>query len=370
MTCKYKVKIKDIQYNYKVQMTDIQSKYKFKIFCTGYDDSEIKDKIDAMYQAFPKVSGEGETITLNDTANTTMAIDLKGNTSQEGTPQDIHVVSGDNSIDIVGKNHFNKDIGEWVARYLTATGTWGGNNALMNIEFIKVEPNTTYTHSWEFGELVNSMGWRQGMWQFCDKNKTPYSRNANQESIGDNSVTFTTDSNCYYVRVAYYGLKKDGENVNVDLTNHTYSDYIKNTQIEKGATATTYQEYKGASYPINLGDIELENGDSIQKINNSWNIVRNNATIEPITDTTLIGQLEALKKAQSYSGQTNISQVNNDAPFTISATALMDLSNLGTSTANTLSTTNINRLETTSIRSSISPDNLEVNNSEETPEEE
>ena len=85
MTCKYKVKIKDIQYNYKVQMTDIQSKYKFKVFCTGYDDSEIKDKIDAMYQAFPKVSGEGETITLNDTVNTTMAIDLKGNTSQETT---------------------------------------------------------------------------------------------------------------------------------------------------------------------------------------------------------------------------------------------------------------------------------------------
>lgn len=85
MTCKYKVKIKDIQYNYKVQMTDIQSKYKFKVFCTGYDDSEIKEKIDAMYQAWPKVSGEGETITLNDTANTTMAIDLKGNTSQETT---------------------------------------------------------------------------------------------------------------------------------------------------------------------------------------------------------------------------------------------------------------------------------------------
>ena len=85
MTCKYKVKIKDIQYNYKVQMADIQSKYKFKVFCTGYDDSEIKEKIDAMYQAWPKVSGEGETITLNDTANTTMAIDLKGNTSQETT---------------------------------------------------------------------------------------------------------------------------------------------------------------------------------------------------------------------------------------------------------------------------------------------
>ena len=43
-------------------------------------------------------------------------------------------------------------------------------------------------------------------------------------------------------------------------------------------------------------------------------------TYETITDTTLIGQLEALKK--SYEGQTNISQTNNDLAFELSVTAL------------------------------------------------
>lgn len=41
-----------------------------------------------------------------------------------------------------------------------------------------------------------------------------------------------------------------------------------------------------------------------------------------ITDTTLISQLEALKTAMSYAGQTNISQINNDAPFILQVTAL------------------------------------------------
>ena len=45
-------------------------------------------------------------------------------------------------------------------------------------------------------------------------------------------------------------------------------------------------------------------------------------TYETITDTTLIGQLETLKK--SYEGQTNISQTNNDLPFELNVTALSD----------------------------------------------
>lgn len=131
MTCKYKVKIKDIQYNYKVQMTDIQSKYKFKVFCTGYDDSEIKEKIDAMYQAWPKVSGEGETITLNDTANTTMAIDLKGNTYQETT-------TGKNKLDLTGLTTRTISAG------ITITPNFNGN-LLQNIRI----SGTPTTSAWQ-----------------------------------------------------------------------------------------------------------------------------------------------------------------------------------------------------------------------------
>ena len=51
-------------------------------------------------------------------------------------------------------------------------------------------------------------------------------------------------------------------------------------------------------------------------------------TNEPITDTTLINQLNAIEKAYAYQNQTNISQVNADKPFIIDATTLLDISNI------------------------------------------
>ena len=47
-----------------------------------------------------------------------------------------------------------------------------------------------------------------------------------------------------------------------------------------------------------------------------------------ITNTTLINQLEAIYNAISYSGQTNITQTNNDLPFIIKASAIYDMQNL------------------------------------------
>ena len=49
-------------------------------------------------------------------------------------------------------------------------------------------------------------------------------------------------------------------------------------------------------------------------------------TYEEITDTTLISQLEAIKK--SYNSQTSISQVNNDLPFELDVVALGELESI------------------------------------------
>ena len=49
---------------------------------------------------------------------------------------------------------------------------------------------------------------------------------------------------------------------------------------------------------------------------------------EEIIDTTLINQLNALESALSKDGQTNISQVNNNLPFIISAEAILSLKNV------------------------------------------
>lgn len=50
--------------------------------------------------------------------------------------------------------------------------------------------------------------------------------------------------------------------------------------------------------------------------------IKETATDIEITDTTLIGQLEALKTVMSYAEQTNISQINDDIPFILKITAL------------------------------------------------
>ena len=51
-------------------------------------------------------------------------------------------------------------------------------------------------------------------------------------------------------------------------------------------------------------------------------------TVTPITNTTLIEQLDNLEKAYSYDTQTNISQTNQDKPFIISYEAILSLRNV------------------------------------------
>ena len=62
-----------------------------------------------------KVSGTGTTLSINNTVNAPMSLTYKGNTLQNGTPtpsspQDIHVVSGDNTINVCGKNLLDTNI--------------------------------------------------------------------------------------------------------------------------------------------------------------------------------------------------------------------------------------------------------------------
>jgi len=55
--------------------------------------------------------------------------------------------------------------------------------------------------------------------------------------------------------------------------------------------------------------------------------VQATSTDIPITDITLITQLNALEQAMSYNNQTNISQENDNLPFILSASALLKNSN-------------------------------------------
>lgn len=64
--------------------------------------------------ALPKITGSGTSITLNNTADSILSNVLNPNTSQDGTPApetpyEIHTISGDNTINIFGRNIIGLD---------------------------------------------------------------------------------------------------------------------------------------------------------------------------------------------------------------------------------------------------------------------
>lgn len=405
--------------NYKVKITDIQTKYKFKVFCTGYDDSEIKEKIDAMYQAWPKASGEGETPTLDNTANATMSIDLKGNTSQDGTPTpddpvDVQVVTGDNTIKVEGKNLFkdkyilapsneNKNAILKAGTYTIAT--CDNNTFGTNIYFKLFDSNgniittgghltstgtqinfSTTSYSYYGGSgagkvtftidndyqlnigLLNSTGTRQVMLvkgTTEDRNYIPYQSQSYAVNLGTMELCKIGDYQDYIYKdnkkwYKYGTIGKavlngsenwnnDGGTQGTDYRHNIYYSSRMTIPIAKGTNGTYLSNY---FTPINIGSDVGELGTFY--MSNTWLVFpdKNKAydldawkswlgtnqpkiyyvlatpTTTEITDTTLISQLEALTGAESYSGQTNISQTNDDKPFIITAKALKDLSNL------------------------------------------
>ena len=305
MNCKYKVKIKRIQYNYRVQMAQLQGKYKFNIFCTGYNDSEIKEKINTMYEAWPKVSGEGETVSLSNTVTAPVTIDLKGNTSQEGTPtpeapQDIHVVSGDNTITVSNSDNTQSQsypinlgeielckIGNYQDSIVKDNGKWFLHKEIGKVVFDGSESwsiNTSYTYNVFYRTLNN------------------YARISNAQ---------TTYCEYYKGIENAAGIADFGNNYNNSIGVRTANDNIKDIYISNNSI-TSASDFK----------------TWLSTHNTVVYYVLANPTYTEITDSTLISQLEAIAGAEGYTGQTNISQTNSDKPFIITATTLKDLSSL------------------------------------------
>ena len=147
-------------------------------------------------------------------------------------PQPVNVVSGDNEINVVGKNLLDKD------NYIT--DSWGPHNGWV----LNLEPGT-YTLSANVklrmikGSEHNSSGW--GNVKFG-------SGNANA-----NTFTFSISENFnQYLWMSY----TDSGGNEVSITKNNVSSL--NVQLEKGSSATTYEPYQGNTYNIDLPEgIEL-----------------------------------------------------------------------------------------------------------------
>lgn len=224
------------------------------------ETNEQVELANMVYNALPKITGNGESITLDDTVNTPLKLELKGNTSQETTsvsngdqydspspdhPQDIEVVTGNNTIKVEGKNLCN-GINQNVYSN-TAVNQCGTNSADSGL-YIPVTSNT-YTISTKITQARYRVA--------CSKNiPTPVPQ------------------------TVYRGVNKDGtsNSITIDTTGYDYlivnATDLTAIQIEKGSTATTYEAYQSASYQVNLGSIELckigTYQDRIYKSNGNW----------------------------------------------------------------------------------------------------
>lgn len=297
----------DKQYYFKIiNQIDYEKLAKFKVATVTFHCQPFKYPLeeDPIEINIQNVTGSGESITLNNTAEAPMKIDLKGNGAS---------VTGDNSIGVCGKNLLPQD--KYIAT-TTINGITYTNNGDGTFNLVGTASANTTIQIIPIGNI--SLEANQPYYLFSSQpyNATTFNLSIAMTNNGTKFIlangTYTPTATPTNVRLQFYIAS--GKSVNA--TN------VK-LMLVKGSTApTTYEPYQSQTYEVDLGDIELNTGDSIQYITGKWYIVRANETQEEITDATLIAQLKALANATSYDTVTHITQNANDNPFILNVTAV------------------------------------------------
>jgi len=219
---------------------------------------------------------QGEYFDLEDALDEPL-IDFKmyGNTSQSGTPtpsspQQVHVVSGDNTIEICGKNLLNVSSDNVYIQALnnpdiTSTYDTTKNRVDYSVNSLPQQYSqagyyysfkTTIGKTYKIkSKFANTTGTPLINVRICsDKTGTTVVNNMTSET----EYTFTSSQETYYLRVWV------GANIGTG-----YIEYAIISDID-----TTYEAYTGNSQLISLGDIELNKistyQDYIYKSNNIW----------------------------------------------------------------------------------------------------
>ncbi len=165
-------------------------------------------------------------------------------------PQDIHVVSGDNDIIVRGngKNLFNKDFHIINGFYINGSGGITSDSTLSYQDyFIEVEQNTEYTISSNVSTIYRIAKYDSSK-NFINR---PYNENA--------STSYTINTgNAKYIKMA-----------------GTLTTALDSLQIEKNSSATTYEPYIGATYPVNLPVENLLPNTGITETNNGITFTKN-----------------------------------------------------------------------------------------------
>lgn len=153
-------------------------------------------------------------------------------------PEDIQVVSGNNTIKILGKNIFNKNNATYSTKlaFNNDYTRFQTSSYSTRIYYIECAPNTTYSISKDIGTIL-----RCGNCNEIPANNVIISSSYSAGS--SNQVTFTTNSDKYI----YIYLLSTSE-----ISTISYESVIETLQVEANSTVTPYEEYQEQSFPINL----------------------------------------------------------------------------------------------------------------------
>lgn len=140
-------------------------------------------------------------------------------------PQDVHVVTGEQTVEVTGKNLCN---GVSQGYWLTSTAQNAGVSANDSGLIVAIQPNTNYTVS------------------------TTASQARYRVAFSDEIYSGTT-------LVCYNGSNRDGTSATITSNSGSHKYLIVNAtdltkvQIEEGSSATTYEPFQSQAYEINLG---------------------------------------------------------------------------------------------------------------------
>ena len=288
--------------------------YKYKL-------NEEAGKIENEY-----VEEEGTSLTFNNTLVAPMNIDLKGNTSQTGTPtpsspQPVNVVSGDNEVAVQGKNLFNSNN--------LSSGTLGGITTTISNSTLSMNGTSNiadYIYSKTFitklkaGTYTTSMFKNSGTYTANSGATAVYIRkNDNTTLVGIETGRINNSTIDSPTTVAFT-LTEDTDiyfSMYCNKTNQVYNDFSFSIQIEENSTATTYEAYNGTTYPIDLpveNLFQLPNADTLNQVvysKNSDNTINLSGTASA---NTIFYVFKDLSEANIKNGDTYTISVNKTLP--------------------------------------------------------
>lgn len=226
--------------------------YIFKAFLESLNNPST------LFNNLPKITGTGSNITLNDTANAPMRIELGATElTQDGTPtpsspQDIHTISGDNTIVVSGKNLYNSQstsnvLYTYVGSSSNKISSDNGSSSNFRTIFIKCLPNTEY-YIKKFIE-TNSI-----IHIGCSHDNTAPTYgtqlyNNTRPSSGYSRV-YTTDADATYLVVQMTSNNDAGQS-------YTIQQVLDGVEIGYGSTIpSSYEPYVSQEADIDLDTLE------------------------------------------------------------------------------------------------------------------